>query len=87
MTEALEKSRTGQDKRDHVSTDVNVESGVLSRGIGLHTLDLALNLRLDKWEDVLVERGTDLTVRDQYSGIRGLVRSVHHTRELVVIEE
>ena len=30
------------------------------RSIGLHTLDLALDLRLDKWEDVLVQARADL---------------------------
>jgi len=48
VTEALEKSLTGQDRRDNVSTRVEeIWSAVLSRGVGLHTLDLRLDLRLD----------------------------------------
>lgn len=68
VTEALEKSRTGQDRRDHVSTRVEeIWSGVLGRATGLYTLDLALDLRLDKGKNILVQARADLTVRDQHS--------------------
>ena len=59
VTWAREKSRTGQARRDQCEKHGPSSNEVSRRRVGQLTLDLALNLRLDKREDIFVQARAD----------------------------